>query len=205
MEVSQLHVLFLKEPGAVVLENWDWPWHQRSHSTVKEKTRAWDKGRSLQEQDAACCLTSWTSPPCLVDFVLISFAYPPFRAGLRFRLPKLMPQIRKPTWLTANPEQAWGSLNCRQNAELSSEKIKLVILIGARVGGGGGAENSQKLPFLCDYNQLGGLASLFHYTGEKRKSRLNPAPTIYTPAGNISSFPKLFFFLTIFIIKLALG
>lgn len=111
-----------------------------------------------------------------MDFVFINFAHPPSEMGLCFRLPNLI------YWMQADlpdcklrPER--GSLNCKNSpkVEFSSEKIKLVILIGTRVEGNEGEQNekekknSQKLLFLCDYNQLSGLASLFQNTRERKE------------------------------------
>ena len=96
----------------------------------------------------------------------------------------------------ANSDHTQGSLNYKnsQKVEFSSVRIKLVVLIVVRVGEKKGAENSQELPCLCDYNQLRGLAFLFHYTREERVN-LTPPPQSNTPAGNVAlAFQTFFFF-----------
>lgn len=94
----------------------------------------------------------------------------------------------------ANSDQTQGSLNYKnsQKVEFSSVRIKLVVLIGVRVGEKKGTENSQELPCLCDYNQLRGLVFLFHYTREERVN-LTPPPQSNTPAGNVTLAFQTFF------------
>lgn len=173
MEDLWPHFLFLKEPGAIGLVNWAWPWLQENHSKgLKEQAPP----RAVQPLWAFFTLSKF----CFMELVFITFSYPLSGTGLCFGFPRCMPWIWKLVCLPANPDQTQGSLNNKnsQKVEFSSLKIKLVVLIGVRVGKKKGAINSQELPCLCDYNQLRGLAFLFHYTREERNSQLNPTSTI---------------------------
>lgn len=79
-----------------------------------------------------------------------------------------------------------------QEVEFSSEKMKLIVLIGAGVGEVRGVENSQELQFLYDYNQLR-FSFCFITLGKTERADL-PRPHHLTHLQVIEPASRIIFF-----------